>query len=123
MKKIILLISIIVLAFAGCTEDKDKWSDVQKDMDVGGAIPYLKFFTPKLFDITDLGNAQMRFLLDVGASLLGSLVELSKLIESRHFEGDGIEWDRPGLLAEISHVPVSSNGKVSSDPVVTAPGA
>ena len=57
----------IVLIIAGCTEDADKWSDTQRDVDLGGAMPYLQFTSPRIFDINDLDNSALNFTLNVGA--------------------------------------------------------
>jgi len=67
MKKYITGIAAVVLMIAGCTEDVDKWSDVQRDMNVGGAMPYTRFSSSKIFDIVDLDNSSIDFTLYVGA--------------------------------------------------------
>lgn len=89
MKKAIFLIPAIIIALAGCTEDKDKFSEVMDDMDVGGAIPYTIHHTPKFFDVTDIANASINYDLKVGNSGEGSKFVKVKLYKS-YMGGDEV---------------------------------
>jgi len=104
MKKYITGIAAIILLMAGCTEDADKWSDVQRDMNVGGAIPYTKFFSPKLFDIVDLDNSSIRFTLYVGAEGEGKKFSNVKLYKSYNGGTEVLhaEYAASQIPAEIS---------------------
>lgn len=68
MKKyIIMLISAFALIMS-CNKDEDKWSDAMKDADVGAAMPYAYFNTPKFFDIANMDQAFVEFTLNVNAT-------------------------------------------------------
>jgi hypothetical protein len=82
MKKSITGFTAIILMLTGCTEDVDKWSDVQRDMNVGGAMPYTKFYSPKIFDVVDLDNSSVNFTLFVGAEGEGAGFTGVKLYKS-----------------------------------------
>lgn len=95
MKKYITGILAVVLMICGCTEDADKWSDVQKDMDVGGAIPYTKFYSAKIFDVLDLDNAALNFELLVGAAGEGENYTKVKLYKSYNGGAEVLHADYP----------------------------
>jgi hypothetical protein len=104
MKNTISAIAALVIILAGCTDDADKWSDVQRDMNVGGAIPYTEFYSPKIFDVLDLTNSEIRFTLLVGADGEGLNYVKVKLYKSYN-GGDEVlhaEYPASQIPAEVS---------------------
>ncbi len=91
MKKynIVTLLILLIFAFAGCNENEDKFSDAMDGADVGGAIPYVQFYTPRIFDVADLNQAKMAFNLDVGAVGEGKTYK-SVIIEKVFNGGDTV---------------------------------
>lgn len=85
MKRYIIIAIVLSCFFTGCNENKDKFSDVMDGADVGSAIPYTKFQTPKIFDVTDLGNYRMEFELNVGA--VGEGLTYRNIIVNKRFNG------------------------------------
>jgi hypothetical protein len=67
MKKYIILL-IATLSIISCTKDEDKWPEVMQDTDVGAAMPYIYFSTPKIFDIADINQTTIDFSLNVNAT-------------------------------------------------------
>jgi len=87
-----------------CTKDEDKWSDVMKDMDVGAAMPYVSFSTPKIFDVANLNTSHIVFTLNVNAT--GRAKNYRRLILMKSYNGaefiQHAEYLPSQLPAEIS---------------------
>ncbi|WP_421920291.1 hypothetical protein [Marinifilum sp.] len=97
MKRYIYLFVIVATVFSclftSCDDNEDKFSDVMDGADLGSAIPFTKFQTPKIFDVTDLGNYKMEFELNVGA--VGEGLTYKSIIVNKSFNGgDTIQHDQ-----------------------------
>jgi len=68
MKKIIILLFSSFVLISSCIKDEDKWPEVMKDGDVGAAMPYAYFSTPKIFDIANINSTKIEFSLKVNAT-------------------------------------------------------
>jgi len=68
MKKIIILLFSSFVLISSCIKDEDKWPEVMKDGDVGAAMPYAYFNTPKIFDIANINSTKIEFSLNVSAT-------------------------------------------------------
>jgi hypothetical protein len=118
MKKYYFGILAILLIIAGCTEDADKWSDVQRDMDVGGAIPYIQFTSPRIFDIKDLNSSALNFKLNVGASGQGKNFTEVNLYKS--FNGGAFVLHKTYASSEIpAEISISVEEALQGIPGVT----
>ena len=81
----VIIATVFSCLFTGCNENEDKFSDVMDGADVGSAIPFTKFFTPKVFDVADLANYKMEFELNVGA--VGEGLTYTRIIINKSFNG------------------------------------
>jgi hypothetical protein len=99
MKKYLILILTVFALLNSCTKDEDKWSDTMNDMDVGAAMPYAYFTTPKIFDIANLDQTKIEFSLDVSAT--GRATNYRKVVLQKRFKsGSYVEHAQylPGQL-------------------------
>jgi len=85
MKKYIILIISAFALISSCIKDEDKWPEVMKDGDVGAAMPYAYFSTPRIFDIADLDNTSIEFKLNVNAT--GRAKNFRRVVLMKSFNG------------------------------------
>jgi hypothetical protein len=85
MKKYLIVILCIFTIVISCTKDEEKWSDVMKDTDVGAAMPYATFNTPRIFDIANLNSTKIEFNLNVNAT--GRAKNYRRVVLMKSFNG------------------------------------
>lgn len=85
MKKYLIVLLSIFTIVISCTKDEEKWSDVMKDTDVGAAMPYATFSTPKIFDIANLNTTKIEFKLNVNAT--GRAKNYRRVVLMKSFNG------------------------------------
>lgn len=108
MKRNIFVFAIIATVcscfFTGCNENADKWSDVMDGADVGSAIPFTKFQTPRIFDVANLDTYEMKYELNVGA--VGEGLTYKRVIINKSFNGgefvEHASIDAASIPADIS---------------------
>jgi hypothetical protein len=85
MKKYLILFLCFFVILNSCVKDEDKWSSVMKDSNVGAAMPYASFTTPKIFDVANLNATRIEFNLNVDAT--GRAKNYHKVILMKSFNG------------------------------------
>jgi hypothetical protein len=85
MKKNIMLLLAAMVIVGSCTKDEDKWPDAMKDKDAGSAMPFASFSTPKIFDVMDMDQTAIAFVLDVNAT--NRAKSFNKVVLEKSFNG------------------------------------
>ena len=102
MKKIIVILISSFVLISSCIKDEDKWPKVMKDGDVGAAMPYAYFSTPKIFDITNVNTTKIEFSLNVNAT--NRAKNYRRVVLMKSFNGGEMVQHAEYLAADLPKV-------------------